>query len=64
MHGAIPPLLQYSFMAWCSVKKKARGQLYLYLTTAPKTMSRYSRTGGVSLYSVLIEGLIVVYVTK
>jgi hypothetical protein len=31
MRGAIPPLPQYSFMAWCSVKKKAQGQLYLYL---------------------------------
>jgi hypothetical protein len=30
MHGAIPPLPQYPFMAWCSVKK-IQGQLYLYL---------------------------------
>jgi hypothetical protein len=30
MIGAIPPLSQYAFMAWCSVK--AQGQLYLYLT--------------------------------
>jgi hypothetical protein len=30
MCGAIPPLPQYAFMAWCSVKK-AQGQLYLYL---------------------------------
>jgi hypothetical protein len=29
MSGAIPPLPQYPFMAWCSVK--AQGQLYLYL---------------------------------
>jgi hypothetical protein len=28
MSGAIPPLLQYAFMAWSSVK--AQGQLYLY----------------------------------
>jgi hypothetical protein len=28
MHGAIPPLPQYAFMAWCLVK--AGGQLYLY----------------------------------
>jgi hypothetical protein len=27
--GAIPPLPQYAFMGWCSVK--ARGQLYLLL---------------------------------
>jgi hypothetical protein len=29
MSGAIPPLSQYAFMAWCSVK--AQGQLYFYL---------------------------------
>jgi hypothetical protein len=29
MRGAIPPLPQYVFMAWCSVK--AQGQLYLTL---------------------------------
>jgi len=28
MSGAIPPLPQYAFMAWCSVK--AQQQLYLY----------------------------------
>jgi hypothetical protein len=30
MSGAIIPLPQYAFMAWCSVKEQ--GQLYLYLT--------------------------------
>jgi len=30
MRGFIPPVPQYAFMAWCSVKK-AQGQLYLYL---------------------------------
>jgi hypothetical protein len=30
MGGAILPLLQYPFMAWCSVK--AQGQIYFYLT--------------------------------
>jgi hypothetical protein len=29
MSGAIPPLPQHAFMAWCLVK--AQGQLYLYL---------------------------------
>jgi hypothetical protein len=29
MSGAIHPLPQYTFMAWCLVK--AQGQLYLYL---------------------------------
>jgi hypothetical protein len=28
MSGAIHPLPQYAFIAWCSVK--AQGQLYLY----------------------------------
>jgi hypothetical protein len=31
MRGAIPPLPQFSFMAWCSIK--AQGQLCLYLST-------------------------------
>jgi len=35
MHGAIPPLPQYAFMAWCSVKKTAQGQLYFYATDYP-----------------------------
>jgi len=30
MRGAIPPLPQYSFMAWCTVKK-AQGQFYLFI---------------------------------
>jgi len=29
--GAILPLRQYAFMAWCSVKKEAQGQLSLLL---------------------------------
>jgi hypothetical protein len=31
MGKAIPPLPQYAFMAWCSFKEKAKGQLYFYL---------------------------------
>jgi hypothetical protein len=30
MGGAVPPLPQYAFMAWCSVREST-GQLYLYL---------------------------------
>jgi len=33
MSGAVPPLPQYAFMAWCSVK--AQGQLYLKCTQSP-----------------------------
>jgi hypothetical protein len=29
MRGAIPPLPQYAFLAWCSVK--TQGQLHLYI---------------------------------
>jgi len=29
MSGAIPPLLQYAYMTWCSLK--TQGQLYLLL---------------------------------
>jgi hypothetical protein len=31
MSGAIPPLPQYTFMAWCSVKAQEKLYLYLYL---------------------------------
>jgi len=44
MSGTIPPLPQYAFIAWCSFKKKAHGQFYLYRDdtfTSPKSM-RYS----------------------
>jgi hypothetical protein len=40
MHGAIPPLFQYAFMAWCSVK--VHGQLYLYLNCSKLTAVSYS----------------------
>jgi len=30
MHGAISPVPQHAFMAWCSVKKEAQVYLYLY----------------------------------
>jgi hypothetical protein len=32
MGGAVPPLPQYAFMAWCSVRG-VQGQLYFYLLT-------------------------------
>jgi len=39
MSGATPPLLQYAFMMWCSVKKEAQGQLYcLPLCTRKENM--------------------------
>jgi hypothetical protein len=31
MHGVIPPLPQYAFMAWCSVKEKHRDNFTFYL---------------------------------
>jgi hypothetical protein len=36
MGGAIHPLPQYAFMAWCLVK--AQGQLYLFLLLAQKIL--------------------------
>jgi hypothetical protein len=38
MHGAIPPLTQYAFMAWCSVK--AQGQQHGELRNAYKILVR------------------------
>jgi len=43
MSGAIPPLTQYAFMAWCLAK--AKGQLYLYLYHA---MKAYWGSGGIA----------------
>jgi hypothetical protein len=49
MRGAIPPLPQYAFMAWCSVK--AQGQLYLYLylcLTKYDSVKTYCGSGGIA----------------
>jgi hypothetical protein len=43
MSGAIPPLPQYAFMAWCSVK--AQGQLYLYLYLYYHKRYQYMKSG-------------------
>jgi hypothetical protein len=45
MSGAIPPLPQYAFMAWNSVK--AQGQLYLYLTCETTELYRTGSRGHV-----------------
>jgi hypothetical protein len=37
MSGAIPALLQYAFMTWCSVKSTGTLPLPLLLTTSQKT---------------------------
>jgi hypothetical protein len=36
LHGAILPLSQYAFMAWCSVKGKSKG-IYIYIYTHTHT---------------------------
>jgi hypothetical protein len=41
MSGAISPLSQYAFMAWCLVK--AQGQLYLYLKIPSKEIHQVSQ---------------------
>jgi hypothetical protein len=38
MRGAIPLLLQYASMAWCSVKAQGQLYFYLYLTHDPYNM--------------------------
>jgi hypothetical protein len=40
MSGAIPPLPQYAFMTWFSVKKTAQGQLYLHVTNGVLKISK------------------------
>jgi hypothetical protein len=40
MSGGIPPLPQYAFMAWCSVKKEHRDNFTLLQTKAKKFPSR------------------------
>jgi hypothetical protein len=34
MHGTIPPLPQYAFMAWCSVKERHRDNFTFTIYTA------------------------------
>jgi hypothetical protein len=40
MNGAIPPLPQYAFMAWCSVKKKNMDN-FTFILKINKTQKRY-----------------------
>jgi hypothetical protein len=46
MHGDMPPLPQYVFMAWCSVKAEGELHLHVYLFTftftPPLTIARYN----------------------
>jgi len=56
IRGAIPLLLQYAFMVWCSLK--AQGQLYLYLigTPFPKKPLCFEHTGGhVNMYAMCFQ---------
>jgi len=45
MRGAIPPLPQYAFIVWCSVK--AQGQLYFMTTHPDKYLKAYALTRSV-----------------
>jgi hypothetical protein len=49
MSGAIPPLPQYAFLAWCLVK--AQGQLYLYLHLLARALKLHIHTAWEGLYS-------------
>jgi len=58
MRGALPPLPQPAFMAWCSVK--AQGQLYLFLyrtrSFCNTKVGSVSSTGNSLLYHYSNEG--------
>jgi hypothetical protein len=50
MSGAITPLPQHAFMAWCLIK--AQGQLYLILSTESSVHDqklKFQKAGGVPL---------------
>jgi hypothetical protein len=42
MRGAIPPLPQYDFMAWCSVKKKYRGKFTFTFRTNTSVLTYFT----------------------
>jgi hypothetical protein len=45
MRGAISPLLQYAFIAWCSVEKKHRDN-FTVIFTLRDALSTYSDVKG------------------
>jgi hypothetical protein len=45
MSGAIPPLPQYAFMEWCSVKKTITGTILPFLLYLYKCLSRNIKVG-------------------
>jgi hypothetical protein len=51
MRGAIPPIPQYAFMAWCSVKKTTGITLPLLYTVAEDTCSECAVQFIPTLYS-------------
>jgi hypothetical protein len=51
MSGVIPPLPQYAFMAWCSVK--AQGQLYFILLYHKTTEKRQGISTHLSLKTIM-----------
>jgi len=54
MSGTIPLLSQYAFMACCSVKKKAQGQLYILLGTFKKIWGDGNWMGHISFWFMLM----------
>jgi len=53
MSGAMPPLPQYAFMAWCSVK--AQGQIGLNFTLRKICLWYLCQFSGVTLYNRFIH---------
>jgi hypothetical protein len=54
MRGAIPPLSQYAFMAWCSVE--AQGQFYVYLLLNSPTVTHACRKRRLKWVATLLLG--------
>jgi hypothetical protein len=50
MHEAIPPLPQYAFMAWCSVKKDHRDNFTFYISRKSKTVEIYVKVCGLTTW--------------
>jgi hypothetical protein len=65
MGGSIPPLLlQYVFMAWCSVKKK-QGELYFFLLPLKLRNANYKQKQHLTPQTrVFLERLIVTQLVK
>jgi hypothetical protein len=51
MSGDIPPLPQYAFMVWCSVKKEKHRESFTLFTVVGKMAETIKRNGLIYLLS-------------